>query len=276
MPEQPAPNTPPFEQLLEAYFANHLPRLLHRAWVTSAIKQIMQIDEIRAFVEALSPLCGFAAVDAIIARTGLSVRYENTQAIPPRGRLLVLANHPLGAADVFLTLQCLHHVRHDVRVVINKLGPLIVPQIAPLCLAVDRYATFNHAARSQIRAALHHEQAVILFPAGGISKLTIRGVHDHRWKHGAVHFVRDCQADVLPIYITGRSSLFFLSLPRKLRHFLVARELLYPVRQHITVRVGSVIPYQRLTTGEVATIAQQLQKHVYNLAAIPSVSSLLH
>jgi putative hemolysin len=270
MPEQPDPNIPPFEQLLETYFANHLPRLLRRTWVTSAIKQIIMINEIRAFVEAIKPLAGFAAVDAIVARTGLSVSYENTQNIPSRGRLLVLANHPVGAADVFLMLQCLHHVRHDVQVVINKLGPLIVPQIASLCLAVDRYATFNQDARCRIRAALDQEQAVILFPAGGISKLTIRGVRDHRWKHGAVHFVRDCQADVLPIYIAGRSSLLFLSLPRKLRHFFVVRELLHPVSQHITVRVGSVIPYRRLATGEVAGIAQQLQKHIYDLATIQS------
>lgn len=227
----------------------------------------MQVDAIHDFAQSIGYLSGFAAVDAIIARSGLSVSYEHTQHIPPHGRLLVLANHPVGAADVFLMLQCLHHIRHDVQVVINKLGPLIVPQIAPLCLAVDRYSRFNADARCRIRAALQQERAVVLFPAGGISKLTIRGIRDHTWKHGAVHFARDCRADVLPVYISGRSSLLFLALPRKLRHFLVARELLAPVRQHITVRVGSLIPYQELIDGDIVEVTQQLQRTVYALAA---------
>lgn len=259
-------DTSSFEQLLETYFAHHLPRPLRRRWLTSLIRQMMQVDAMHAVVDSIRHLSDFAAVDAIIASSGLSVRYEHTQRIPPHGRLLVLANHPLGAADVFLLLQGLHRVRQDVQVVINKLGPLIVPQIAPLCLAVDRYSRFNADARARIGAALEQERAVVLFPAGGISKLTLRGIRDHPWKHGAVHFARACRADVLPVHISGRSSLLFLALPRKLRHFLVARELLAPVRQHITVRIGTLIPYQALIGGDVTGVTRQLQRTVYALA----------
>lgn len=259
-------DTSSFEQLLETYFAHHLPRPLRRRWLTSIIRQLMQVDAMQAVVESISQLSNFAAVDAIIARSGLSVSYDNTQRIPPHGRLLVLANHPLGAADVFLMLQCLRRARQDVQVVINKLGPLIVPQIAPLCLAVDRYSSFNADARARIRAALQQERAVVLFPAGGISKLTLRGIQDHPWKHGAVRFARQCRADVLPVHITGRSSLLFLALPRKLRHFLVARELLAPTRQHIVARIGSLIPYQTLVDGDIAGVTQHLQRTVYALA----------
>ena len=259
-------DTSSFEQLLETYFAHHLPRLLRRKWLMSCLRQLMQVDAIHAVVDSISHLSDFAAVDAIIARSGLLVRYEQTQRIPPAGRLLVLANHPLGAADVFLLLQCLRHARSDVRVVINKLGPIIVPQIAALCLAVDRYSRFNEDARTRIHVALEQERAVVLFPAGGISKLTLYGIRDHPWKHGAVHFARTCRADALPVHISGRSSLLFLALPRKLRHFLVARELLTPVRQHITVRIGTLIPHSALVDGDVAGVTRQLQRTVYALA----------
>ena len=269
MTDRPVTDTPSLERLLETYFANHLPRPLRRAWIMSALRQVMGVDDILALAVEIKNLSDFAAVDAIMARGGIAVSYQNTENIPPQGRLLVLANHPVGAADVFLMLQCLHHIRNDVRVVINKLGPLLVPHITGLCLAVDRYSKFNPEARSRISAALCQEQAVILFPAGGISKLTMRGVRDHPWKHGAVHFVRTCETDVLPVYIAGRSSPLFLALPRKLRHFLVAREMLHPVRQPITVRVGSLIPYSQLATGDVAVVTQQLQQTVYALATKP-------
>lgn len=270
MPDQPATDTPPLEPLLDAYLAQHLARPLRRACIAGVIKKVIAVDAMRACLDSLKGLSDFEAVAALIAYTGLSIRYKHTERVPPRGRVLVVANHPLGTADVLLMLQCLHRVRDDVRVVINKWGPQVLPHIARLCLPVDRYSTFDLAARSRIRDALQQEQAVILFPAGGISKLTVRGIRDHPWKHGAVHFVRDCQADLLPVYIAGRSSRLFLSLPRKLRHFFVARDMLYPVRQPITVHVGRVIPHARLATGEVQALTQWLQHTVYALARTPS------
>ncbi len=255
-----------FDRQMEAYFEKHLPLPLRRPWVESALRKLMAVDELRAGLDGMTGLTGFEAVDAIIERAGLSVSYENCERIPPRGRLLVVANHPAGAADVFLMLQCLRRAREDVRVVINKLGPLLVPHITELCLAVDRYSRFDADARTRISAALRQEQVVILFPAGGISKPTLRGIRDHPWKHGAVHFVRDCQANVLPVHISGRSSLLFLSLPRKLRQALVAREMVHPVAQHITVRVGQPVPYGKLADGDVEALTRQLREAVYALA----------
>lgn len=255
-----------FDRLIEAYFEKHLPRPLRRPWLKSALRKFMAVDELRAVLDQMTGLTGFAAVDAIIERAGLSVGYENRERIPPRGRLLVVANHPVGAADIFFMLQCLHRAREDVRVVVNRLGPLLVPHITELCLAVDRYSGFDAEARARISAALQQEQAVILFPAGGISKPTLRGIRDHPWKHGAVHFLRDCRADVLPVHISGRSSLLFLSLPRKLRQALVAREMVNPVAQHITVRVGRPIAHGEFSQGDVAALTRRLEKAVYALA----------
>lgn len=265
MPDDAATDTPSFEHLLEEYFARYLPRPLRRASIQSALKRLMALEAVRGALADIADLSDFAAVDALIEDVGLSVSYEQAERIPPRGKLLVVANHPVGAADVFLMLQCLHHVRSDVRVVINKVGVLLAPHITGLCLPVDRYSAFDPDARTRISAALHAEQAVILFPAGGISKLTCSGIRDHRWKHGAVHFIRECAADVLPVHIAGRSSRLFLSLPRTLRHFLVAREMMYPVRQHITVRVGSPIPHGELATGDIDVATQRLQQTVYAL-----------
>jgi putative hemolysin len=270
MTEQSATDTPPLQRLLDAYLAQHLARPLRCACIVGVLKKVLAVDAMRTCLDSLKGLSDFEAVAALIAYTGISVHYAHSARIPPRGRVLVVANHPLGTADVLLMLQCVHRVRNDVRVVINKWGPQILPHIARLCLPVDRYSTFDLEARSRIREALQQEHAVILFPAGGISKLTVRGIRDHPWKHGAVHFARDCQADILPVHISGRSSRLFLSLPRKLRHFLVARDLLYPVRQRITVHVGPVIPHTRLATDEVQTLTQWLQHTVYALARTPT------
>lgn len=265
MTQRPATEAQTVERLLEGYFARHLPRPLRLEWVERLLRKAMAIDAMSAFAARIEDLSGFDAVRAIIAETGLSVAYDATGHIPPSGRLLAVANHPLGAADVFLMLECLHQVRQDVRVVINKWGPLLLPQIAGLCLPVDRYSSFSEEARSLIAAALEREQAVILFPAGGISKITLRGIRDHRWKHGAAHFARDCKTDVLPVHISGRSSVFFLSLPRKLRHFLVARETLYPVRQHVRLRVGQPVPHEQLAAGDVGASTRRLEEMVYAL-----------
>lgn len=256
----------PIDAQLDNFFSRHVIRPLRWPFIKTALRKAMAVDGAAARLKGLEGRSGFDAVDTFVSAMAVPVHYENTGDIPRNGALLVVANHPVGAADVFFMLQCLHHARDDVRVVINKIGPVLVPQIAELCLPVDRYSSFTEEARARIEATLRSGLAVILFPAGGISKPTWRGIRDHRWKHGAVHFSRATNADVLPVHISGRSSLLFLALPRKLRHFLVAREMMHPVKQSIRVRVGEVIPAEAVAAGDVAEATARLERAVYALA----------
>lgn len=57
--------------------------------------------------------------------------------------------------------------------------------------------------------ALAAEQCVIVFPAGEVSRLSLRGIRDGRWQRGFVRFARAAGAPVLPVRVEARNSALF-------------------------------------------------------------------
>ena len=56
--------------------------------------------------------------------------------IPSKGRVIIVANHPLGGLDGLALLQLVSRVRRDVRIVVNDLL-LHISQLNNLSLPVD-------------------------------------------------------------------------------------------------------------------------------------------
>ena len=251
--------------LVDSFFSKVLPAPLRKPWVERMLKQVMALDRIDTLLSGLSDLYEFELIDALLNETGQHVEFYGTENIPANGRLIVISNHPIGVADVFFLLKGVGKVRDDVKVVINQFGAALMPNLASLCITVDSHSRFNDVAREQISDELKRECAVIIFPAGGISKLTPQGIRDHYWKAGVVHFSRATESNILPCHISGRASWLFLMLPRKLRSFLVAREMLQPVQQQVVVKFGEPVQASKLATGEPLSVAQQLRSRVYAL-----------
>ena len=84
--------------------------------------------------------------------------------IPRQGRVILVANHPMGSLDGLSLLQLIHYIRPDVKIfanqVLSKLGTL-----APVILPVDNIG--GNTARMQFKAIQKHLQAegvIIVFP----------------------------------------------------------------------------------------------------------------
>ncbi len=50
---------------------------------------------------------------------------------------------------------------------------------------------------------------MIVFPAGEVSRLSLRGIRDGRWQRGFVRFARAAGAPVLPVRVEARNSALF-------------------------------------------------------------------
>jgi putative hemolysin len=252
-------------------FSNkHLPRYSNYRLVNKILRRILCIDELLKLKDKYKDIGNFDLVNTIIDSVGLSAKYENLEKIPSHGRLLVVANHPMGGADWLLILQCLSTIRQDIKVVINKDVYTLIENMRDLYIPVDQYATFNDEARKQIAESLEREEAVLIFPSGGISIFTHKGIRDRKWKNGVIHFSRDHQTDVLPVFIGGRFSLAFYLYPIVLRRLLLVRNLLHPPSKNIKVRIGDIISYKELLKGhDLSNISSQLRTVVYRLG-VPS------
>jgi putative hemolysin len=218
--------------------------------------------------ECFSGLGNFELVNAIMDYAGISCNCVNSAKIPSRGRLLIVANHPLAGADWLVIVQCLSAIRKDVKVVINKDVNTLIVNMRDLFIPVDTYARFSDPAKKQIGESLEREEAVIIFPSGGISVMTFKGVRDRKWKNGAAFFSREHHADVLPVYIGGRFRLIFYFCPIKLRRFLLIRNLLHPSTKNVNIVAGDKIPYEELSKeNDLSAISSKLRSITYKLGA---------
>ncbi len=259
-----------YEQLL--MFSNkHLPGYLRWIvkwpFVLKILGKMLCLDEIFSLKDKLNDKYNFELIHELVKYTGLTFSVKNFNKVPAKGRLLIVANHPLAGADWLLMVECLGAIRKDIKVVINKDVNTLIINLRDLFIPVDTYASFNDLARKQIGESLEREEAVIIYPAGGISFLTWKGVMDKSWKNGVARFSREFSADVLPVYIRGRFRKIFYLYPLRLRRFLIVRNMLHPFQKKVDLVIGDRLPYEELIKEpDLAVVSSRLREITYRLA----------
>ena len=188
--------------------------------------------------------------------------------IPASGRVIIVANHPIGSLDGLALLRLLGRIRPDVKIVANQLLAQIAP-LRPLLLPVDNLG--GKTDRRAILAMGEHlaqEGALIIFPAGEVSRLGPKGVKDGPWQGGFIKLARRTRTPLVPIHLDGRNGLpFYLAswLHKPASALLLVRQLFRQQGRRISLTLGERIPPQSL--GELApkTAAALVRRHLYRL-----------
>ncbi len=251
-------------------FANQPP--LIRNSTLSILRKLSYEQEINQFLQANQGITGIDFIDRIFEYFDFSynVSQRDRNNIPSHGRLLIIANHPIGSLDGLALLHLVSEVRRDVKIVANDMLMTIEP-LHDLFLPLDN---MTHGAYKQsyksILNALNSEQAVIIFPAGEVSRASPQGIRDGKWAAGFLHFARATKAPVLPIFISAKNSLLFYSASmifKPLATAMLAYEMFNKHSSEIRFRVGEVIPHAALESDQLADTALilRLKKHLYKI-----------
>lgn len=190
-----------------------------------------------------------------ILDTALDVRDEDLACIPPRGPLVVVANHPFGGLDGVALMALLRRIRPDVKVFANYLLHCI-PELRESFFFVNPFGSTAPTARDigALRNAIEwvHGGGVLgVFPAGEVAHRTwrTRCITDPPWNPAAARIIQRTGATVLPVFFFGSNSMLFqwagLLHPR-LRTALLPRELLKRRHAPLRVRVGTSIPFEKI------------------------------
>jgi putative hemolysin len=216
---------------------------------------------------------GFEFVDRTLELLGTRSRVHPQQCenIPVDGPLLVVANHPLGMQDALALLQLIGSVRRDVRVLGND-WLAVVPQLGELLLPVD---VFGDGAASRLRGiyrALDNGEALIVFPAGEVSRVRATGVRDGRWSDGFARLSLRRKVPVLPIHVTARNSAVFYGvsmLAKPLSTAMLPREAVAAGQRRIRFQIGALIDPDELASrsgNSSKRAAVLMRRHVYRVA----------
>ncbi|MFC6669058.1 GNAT family N-acyltransferase [Marinobacterium aestuariivivens] len=237
------------------------------------LRRLVRETEINLFLSENHSYTGFEFIDRVLDYFNFSytISHKHRLNIPSSGRVLIVANHPLGALDGLALLKLVGEIRRDVRIVANDVLLSLEP-LQSLLLPVDNLGKSTRKRDiARISEALQDEQAVIVFPAGEVSRAGLTGIRDGKWNAGFLHFARKANAPVLPMFIGGKNSSLFYSisaLNRSLSTLLLAREMFNKQSVTIPVRVGEPIPFSQIDSLPLSgrEKARILKKHLYRIA----------
>ena len=208
-----------------------------------SLARISRIEAIEGFLRENAHLRGFALIEAALEwrNCRFLVDQVERERIPETGRVVIVANHPLGALDALVLLALVGSVRRDVRIVANDFL-LAFEGLSDLFIPL-RILGGKPGAESlrQIDAALQREEAVIVFPAGEVSRVTALGIRDAPWRHGFLRFAENAGAPVVPVRIEGRNSVLFYGVSaffKPLGTSMLAREM-FARQKRLVIRIGT-------------------------------------
>lgn len=261
---------------IEAAITEKFPELPNKKTGKLAIKLIKSLThekEINEFIQTHQHLRGFAFLNEVLDCFNFSYKINSKalNRIPSQGRVMMVANHPIGSLDGLALLKMVRSIRPDVRIVASDLLNNIEP-LQSLFLGVDNMnEKASHKTQfKKILQALENEEAVIIFPAGEVSRIRPNGVRDGKWKAGFLKLARKANAPIQPIYVDARNSSLFYALStlyKPLGTMMLVKEMFNKQHQEIQFYVGKLIPWKAVEKIDMPAkkLANQFRKQLYKL-----------
>ena len=147
-----------------------------------------------------------------------------------------------------------------------------VDRLQPFALPVDNMS--NQTSRQQLRAIQSHLTsggALIMFPAGEVSRWRLSGIRDGQWNSSFVRLALRYHAPIVPVLVGGRNSRFFYCLSLFIKPLSTAwliREMFKHRNARISAHIGSPITYPALAEKQepAQVIADEIKTQVYSLS----------
>ncbi len=172
------------------------------------------------------------------------------------GPVIVVANHPFGGIEGIVLASVLGTLRCDVKFMANSLLNCI-PEMRELLIPVNPFKQSSAIKENigPIRECIHWVRnggMLVVFPAGGVSHFDLQkgAVTDPAWSPTIARIIRKTGASVLPLFFQGTNSPVFHvagMVHPLLRTALLPNELLNKKRKKIRVRIGDMVPFEKLS-----------------------------
>ncbi len=262
--------------MVEEILDNSYPALKNKPFLRiptkAVLRRMLHEEDCHNFASRYPHLKGMDFIEQVLEYFNFSytISDRDRENIPAGGRVVIIANHPIGSLDGLALLKLIHEIRSDVKVVANHLLSFVKP-LHPCLLPINNMSGISKRFQiKNITAALKDEQAVIIFPAGEVSRVAPTGVKDGKWHKGFLSIAEKTTSPILPVHIQGRnSSLFYTAslLCKPVSTLMLVGEMFKQQEKQIRFRVGEIIPFSSFHTLPIRTEdkIKLFKKHVYRL-----------
>ncbi len=261
---------------IEALIASKNPRLLKwlPKFVINYLKKKLHQEEINNFLAEHGHLKDHSFCRAIINYFNIHIEVKGIENVPLKGGAILALNHPLGGMDGVALIDALQNRRADVALIVNDLL-LNIEQLSNLFVGVNKFGRNHGSVRQSIKSAFEKDHALIIFPAGMVTRIHNGQIIEAEWKKTFVSYARLLNRPIVPIYIEGALSKAFYRLNRwrtrlgikaNLEMFLLADEMFKQQNGKISFIIGKALDPSDLPNElDDLQAANWVKNHVYSL-----------
>ncbi len=236
------------------------------------LSKILKVKELNKIFEIYHDKYNFEFIESFFEYINFKsiISNEDIKKIPEKGKLVCIANHPLGALDGLALLHTIGKVRKDVKIIANNIL-LNFDFLKDLFLPIDSLSKkIQKSSINLIIESLQRDEAIIIFPGASVARLTLAGIRDYHWKDGAFKFALKYNAPILPFYVSGKNSMMFYFanfIHAKLPNLLLAREILKKSNKSIELKVGELIEPENLKKRNlnIEAIKELIRNYIINI-----------
>lgn len=244
-------------------------------FVLRYIERVLHEDDINAIMAKIGHLHGLDFVDALIGELGVEVTLSGQEHIPAEGGVIFASNHPLGGLDGVAFMHALGKHRKDIKFIVNDIL-LNIKNLEPLFVGVNKHGSQGRDSLAQIEQAYADDHALLVFPAGLVSRKRHAEIKDLEWKKSFINKAKRYKKDIIPVFIDGRNSNFFytfaklrenLGIKANIEMFYLPGEMFAQRGKKVSIRIGKPIPYTHFDSSKSEKEwAEYVKKIVYRIS----------
>ena len=247
-----------------------LPPFIHKIFY-KYLKKIVKEKEINDLIQSNNDKKNYDFVTGFFEGLNFiyNVKNKSNQKIPKTGRLFIISNHPLGGLDGLALLNAVSEVRQDVKIIVNDILMIIEnlqEVFIPTATFSDKISKSNI---QKILDAIYREEAIIIFPAGSVSHLTMKGIRDAEWNKSFVSLAKKYSVPIIPTFVKGRNSFKFYIfglIKKTLGTLLLPNEIIHKENKSVDIYFGNTFhvdkSQKKLSDIEIVKLVKEL---VYSL-----------
>ena len=190
----------------------------------SWLKRKLHEDDINTAMVRLKDEHGLEFNRKALDLLGAKVYSVHSELIPKTGNVTIFANHPLGGLDGMALIKAVGEVRPDVHFFVNDILKTI-KNYGDVFIAVNKLGSASADSLRTMDSVFRQGGAVLIFPAGLVSRKQDGLIRDLSWKKSFVTQAIDHRRLIQPAFIEGENSKFFYNFARWRKRFRIKGNL---------------------------------------------------